>query len=118
MAFLAQAIVAFTGLSCEFPIQVTSSNENRDETWFWMAPGTGPLQHEAGVRSRLEDKRFSMRVLWPARAKSKTNRVNAAKRTHDSFPEISFIGKREKSEGKPPQLPNVKTGREKSRIKT
>ena len=32
MAFVAQAILAFTGLSCEFPIQVTSSNESSDET--------------------------------------------------------------------------------------
>jgi hypothetical protein len=27
----------------------------------------------------------------------------------DSSPEISFIGKREKSEGKPPRVPNMKT---------
>ena len=103
MAFVAQAILAFTGLSCEFPIQVTSSNENSDETWFWMAPVTKPFQQN-GVRSRFEDKRLSMRVLYcqGKQAQKQTERTPESV-DHDSPPEISFIGKREKSGVKTPR---------------
>src|SRR5215471_11291439 len=62
------------------------------------------------------DKRLSMRVLYCQGKQSQKQKERTPESVdHDSPPEISFIGKREKSEGKPPEVPNVKTGSDKIR---
>ena len=72
MAFVAQAILAFTGLSCEFPIQVTSL------TRIVMKLGSG--------------RRYCRFISLSPLATEKTPRCRIPERVHHKIKQIVFSG--------------------------